>query len=177
MKKLLAIMLMMLTLAGCSFVVKPKNKPYDPKDGMQPEPEPVVQEAEEEIEPEIEEPKAEITEEEMPYESLMVDGVVEDTIGYGFEIPQFDCPGSEKIGEFFDRFVMNMEDYTKDVVYENAMSRSCIASVDGTVDSAAVAGDLLRVTYSYACRYSDSEEPEVETTVMCFDMTTGDLVE
>ena len=178
MKKLLAIILMMLTLTGCSFVMMSKNKPHDPEDMLKPDPELTAESAEEEIVVvPVEEPEAELVEEEMPYESFMVDGVVEDTIGFGFEIPEFDCPGSEKIGEFFEWFVMNMEEYTKDVVYENAMSRSCIASVYGTVDSATATGDLLQVTYSYACQYSDSEEPEVETTVMCFDMITGDLVE
>ena len=177
MKKLLAIILMMLTLTGCSFVMMPKN---DHVEMPKPEPEIVVEGAEEEVELKIEDPveaSMEVpAEEALGYESLMVDGLVEDTISFGFEIPVFDVPGGEKIGEYFDRVVRSMEDYTKEVVYEEAMGRSCIASVYGQVDSATLEDGIIAVEYSYICQYSDAEEPEVHTTTLCFDMQTGEVV-
>lgn len=171
MKRLFAIILMIFMLTACA---AEKPQPQEEAPAAETEvTEEIVREAPAEEEPE--EPS--YAEEEMPYESIMVDGGVEDTVGFGFEIPQFDCPGSEKIREFFDWTVQNMEDYTKEVVYENAMSRGCIVSVYGRVDSATVADNILTVHYSYECQYSDAEEPEVESTVMRFDMTTGEPVE
>lgn len=169
MKRLFAVILMILMLTACA-AEKPAPEQEKLPEEVEVTEEAVQEETAEETLPE------EPAEEEMPYESLMVDGVVEDTIGFGFEIPAFDCPGSEAIGEYFDGFVQNMENFIRDVVYENAMSRSCIVSVYGTVDSATVEDNILTVTYSYECQYSDAQEPEVETTVLRFDLQTGDVV-
>jgi len=170
MKRLFAMILMIFMLTACA-----ADEPAPKQEELPQEIEITEEIVQEEELPEEELPE-EPAEEEVPYESLMVDGVVEDTVGFGFEIPQFDCPGSEAIGEYFDGFVRNMENFTKDVVYENAMSRSCIASVYGRVDSAIVEDGILCVVYSYECQYSDAEEPEVETTVLRFDMQSGEVV-
>jgi len=178
MKRSLAIIFVILMLTACA-AEKPAHEREERPEEVEVTEEVVQEEAVEEVpaEESSEEPEVEIAEEEVPYESLMVDGVVEDAVGFGFEIPQFDCPGSEAIDEYFDGFVRDMENFTRDVVYENAMSRSCIASVNGAVDSVTMEGGVLCVVYSYECQYSDAQEPEVEITVLRFDIQTGEVVE
>lgn len=188
MKKLIAILLMVLMLTACGNkkdTAEKKDTKIGTASGPVVEMAPIVDMAEELEEvpaeqKETEEPKEEpaIEGRPMEYTSLMVDGVVEDTVGFGFEIPVFDCPGNEKIQEYFSDFVGEMESFAKDVVYENAMQRSCIVSVYGAVDSAMLVDDVLSVTYSFRCDYSDAEGVEdEERSIHRFDIQTGEPVE
>ncbi|MBR5520305.1 MAG: hypothetical protein IKU55_06260, partial [Clostridia bacterium] len=78
---------------------------------------------------------------------------------------------------YYEDLVQDMEGFTKDVVYEKAMERSCGVSVYGKVVTAVMIDDVLFVTYAYECHYNDAEEPETETRIDRFDPVTGEPVE
>jgi len=183
MKRLFTIIFALLLLTACG---KPEEVPAVTEE----EPEVIVTEevtATEPtvvIEPEIVVP--EIAEETVQadgsgqpvtYTATMVEGLVEDTIGYSFEIPIFDYPCAETIRRHYDQLAVSMEAFTKEVVYANAMERTCIASVYGYVTSATVVDDVLSVTYVFECDYSDTEEATEESRIDRFDLTTGQLLE
>ena len=160
--------LMILMLAACS-AEKPAPKQEEP---------PVEATQEQAQEEPAEDPEEQKDAPDLvPFTTEIVDGLVEDTVGYTFEIPVFDLPGYETMRQYYHEQVQVMEGFTKDVVYENAMERGCIVSVYGEVITAVMLDDVLFVTYAFQCDYSDAEEPEVETRIDRFDPVTGELVE
>ena len=176
MKRLFAMIFAILLLAGCA------ADPAEPVEQTTAETEAVTEEA-------TEQTTQELTEEEVtapaetdappaaPHTIEIVEGLVEDTVGYSFEIPVFEYAGNETIRRHYDELVSSMIGFTTEVVYSNAMERGCIVSVYGTVKEATVIDDVLTVSYLYICDYSDSDEPTEESRVDRFDITTGEIVE
>ena len=115
--------------------------------------------------------------EPMEYESLMVDGLVEDAIGYGFEIPVFaDLEGAEKINEFYEALVDQLTEYTKQTVYEAVQEQGTMANVFGEVTFAERQGDLLAVGYAFHVQLAGEEELKTSDRTDYFNMQTGELV-
>ena len=160
-----------LTLAACSKA--PVEEPLAEQEIVieQPTDEPSV-----EPDPAPEQPVAPEGE-SATYTVMIVEGLVEDAIGYSFEIPVFEYPGYDVIEQFYSSLVESMESFTREVVYTNAMERGCVVSVYGTVKSATIMDNILSVTYEYICDYSDAEAPTIESRIDRFDVETGALVE
>ena len=111
------------------------------------------------------------------YTSEMLEGLVEDTVGYTFEVPTFDVAGAEAIRTYYHELAAHLESYTKETVYTEAASRACIASVYGYVTEATLDGDVLTVTYVYECDYSDTEESVENVRTDAFSAATGEKLE
>lgn len=114
--------------------------------------------------------------EPVSFTTEVLEGLVEDTIGYTFEVPAFAVEGSEDIRAYYDELAAHLESYTKETVYTEAASRACIASVYGYVTDAVLDGDVLTVTYVYECDFSDTEESVENVRTDSFSATTGECL-
>lgn len=112
--------------------------------------------------------------ETVAYTSENLEGLVEDTVGYTFEIPTFAVDGAEQIRAYYEALAEHLEGYTKETVYQKAVERSCIVSVYGYVASASVEGETLSVDYVFQCDFSDSEENEENLRTDSFNIHTGE---
>lgn len=124
-----------------------------------------------------EEPAPEQTGEPVAYTTMKQEGLVEDTVGYTFDIPTFDLPGAEAIGTHYENLADHLTDYTKEAVYGEATRRGCIASVYGEVVSATGEGGVLTVEYVFRCDYSDTQEHEETFRTDLFDVVSGERLE
>lgn len=115
--------------------------------------------------------------EAVSYTSEPVEGLIEDTVGYMFEVPTFDLEGSEKIRTYYEEMASHLEAYTKETVYTEAASRACIVSVYGEVTEAVLDGDVLTVTYVYRCDFSDTEESVENVRTDKFSAATGEVID
>ena len=115
--------------------------------------------------------------EAVSYTSATVEGLVEDTVGYTFEVPTFDVEGAAAIYTYYHELAAHLEGYTKETVYTEAASRACIASVYGYVTDAVLEGDALTVTYVFECDYSDTEESVENVRTDSFCAASGEKVE
>ena len=111
------------------------------------------------------------------YTSEMVEGLVEDTVGYTFEIPTFDAEGAEAIRTYYENLAAHLEGYTKETVYAEAASRGCIVSVYGYVTDAVLDGDVLTVSYTYECDFSDTEESTENIRTDSFSAASGEIID
>lgn len=112
--------------------------------------------------------------ETVAYTSENLEGLVEDTVGYTFEIPTFQAEGAETIRTYYQALAEHLEDYTKETVYQKAAERGCIVSVYGYVAGARLEGDVLSVDYVFQCDFSDSEENEENLRTDSFNIHTGE---
>lgn len=175
MKRLFLIIFAILMLTACGKKADPApESPQDPE---------VQEEVTVPAEP-ADEPEEE-TEEELPaeegepvaYTCQLLEGLVEDTVGYTFEIPAFEIPGAETVQQYYQALAEHLEGYTKEEVYAEAAERACVVSVFGRVTEAVSDGETLTVTYVFECDFSDSETPEETARTDSFDVTTGDIIE
>ena len=181
MKRLILIFSLILLLTACG---KQEELPIVPEE-VTPAPAPAetadVPAAEVPMEiviPELpEETVIETNGEPVSYTSAAVEGLVEDTVGYTFEVPTFDVPGAEAIRTYYEELAAHLEGYTKETVYTEAASRACIASVYGYVTEATLDGDVLTVTYVFECDYSDTEESTENVRTDAFSAATGEKAE
>lgn len=193
MKRLIAIIFAILMLTACASEQTQDSPSDQKKTDKAVRDEQVVAEPEQAEEPEVPEQPAQpvvpvqpenimeeseeaVEGEPMPYTVEIVDGLVEDTVGYTLELPVFDCPGYDIMRIAFETYVQQMEQAAAGAIYTNAMLRGCIASVYGEVISATVDGDALTVIYSYRTEYSDMAEPVEQRTLLRFDIQSGKLV-
>lgn len=175
MKKVIFAILALLLVSGCGTREEPNTIQ------IQPDPQPVVEEPVEETENSEDSTTVEITveitslPEEVPFELILLDGLVGDAVGYSLEIPTFsDVEAGEVIHNFYVEMVEDLKSYTEDTVHAACLERHCMANVFGRVVSATMDEGLLSVEYSYEVSYSDADEPTVSTRTDVFDMTTGE---
>lgn len=180
MKKLFALIFALLMLTACSKepsapeVVQPpveQTVTEQPQEGTVPEVQPEI------ILPDAPEQTVIASPEAVSYTSELVEGLVEDAIGYSFEIPVFDLSCNDAIRPHYEQLVSSMISFTTEVVYTNAMERGCVVSVYGYVSEATVIDNVLAVTYVYECDYSDAEESTEETRIDRFDLLSGQIME
>lgn len=184
MKRILAALLAVLCLAGCSAKEEKTDLVGVTVVTQQEEPAPKVPEELPVEEVPVEEVPVEVPQEETPvkgepieYDSLMVDGLVEDAIGFGFEIPVFaDMDGAEKINAFYDALVDQLTQYTKQTVYEAVQEQGTMANVFGEVTFAEQQGDLLAVGYAFSVQLAGEEELKTSERTDYFDIATGEVV-
>lgn len=110
------------------------------------------------------------------YTVQTVEGLVEDTVGYIFEIPVFGLPGGDAIVTYYEDLAAHLVDYTRETVYPQAAERGCIVSVYGEVVSATGEGGVVTVEYAFRCDYSDAEETEETLRTDLFDVISGERV-
>lgn len=115
--------------------------------------------------------------EPVSYTSETVEGLVEDTVGYIFEVPVFTVEGADDIRTYYEDLTAHLVRYTKETVYTEAASRACIASVYGSVTDAVLEDDVLTVTYAYECDFSDTEESVENVRTDSFLAASGEKVE
>ena len=184
MKKYIAALLAVLCLAGCSAKEEKADMVGVTVVTQQEEPAPKVPEELPVEDVPVEEIPAEVPQEETPvvgepveYESLMIDGLVEDAIGFGFEIPVFaDMEGAEQINAFYEELVDQLTAYTRQTVYEAVQEQATMANVFGEVTFAERQGDLLAVGYAFHVQLAGEEELKTSQRTDYFDITTGEVV-
>jgi len=187
MKKLIAAVLAVLCLAGCSakeekaemigVTVVTKNE----TPAVETEEAPPVQEFE--IEIEQENPEEALPEEPEPGEGgavavpvETVEGLVGDAVGYSFQKTAFtEYTASETLNEFYSDLVDGLVEYANGAVNEKCLKENCIASVYGTVVQATLTGDRLDVMYECRVEYSSSEDAVVNVRTDSFNVQTGEV--
>lgn len=176
MKKLLAVLAALLCLAGCS--AKPEQTDMvgvsivTKQETPVAEENPTVEEIPvEEVEPEEEiveeEPQSELTEEAaegaidtFAYAEILVEGLVDDAIGYSIIQPEFaGFPAADTVNAFYEKLILQLETYTKETVHTECLDRHCMANAFGSVLSANLTSDCLgiAVEYEFKVEYSDGE--------------------
>ena len=186
MKKLLAAVLAVLCLAGCS--QKPDD--FEVVDVITVKPDAVVEEV-----PEVEEvPVEEVVVEEEPAEELTEDapegaidtyavsedkleGLVGDTIGYSFDTPVFaGFDAADPVTEFYQKLATHLEGYTKETVNEQCLDAGLMASVFGEIKDILLVRDGLglEIHYEFRVEYSNGTV-DVNSRVDTFDVVTGEV--
>jgi len=190
MKKLIAAVLAVLCLAGCSakeekaemigVTVVTKNETPEVVEET-PVEQPPVQEFELEIETEA--PEEALPEDVEPGEGgsvavpvEAVEGLVGDAVGYSFQLPAFtEYAASGTMNEFYTELVNGLVEYANGTVNETCLKENCIASVYGTVHQATLTGDTLSVMYECRVEYSNSENAVVNVRTDSFNIQTGEV--
>ena len=187
MKKLIAAVLAVLCLAGCSAkeekaemigvtVVTKSENPV-----VETEKAPSVQEFE--IEVETENPQEALPEDLEPGEGGSVavpvedvEGLVGDTVGYSFQKTAFtEFAASETMNDFYTELVNGLVEYANGAVNETCLKENCIASVYGKVLRATLTGDTLDVQYECRVEYSSREDAVVNVRTDSFNVQTGEV--
>jgi len=195
MKKMLAALLAVLCLAGCSAKPEPAEiigvTVVTTDETPVAEENPAVEEVpmEEEAPAEevaVEEPAPELTEDApegaidtYAMAEIMVEGLVDDAIGYAIVQPEFaGFPGETAVNDFYAKLVTQLETYTKETVHAECLERHCMANVFGTVLSTGLTSDCLglEVVYEFKVEYSDDTDPKVSVRTDVFDVQTGEQV-
>ena len=193
MKKLLAAIFAIFCLAGCS--AKPNDSSTTEILEQPAVEEPAKQEPAQQVEEvpmqappaetAVEEPAAELTE-DAPEETNdtytmaveLVEGLVDDAIGFSLSCPNFKgFPAAEPVNEFYEELVAHLETHTRETIHSQCLERHCMANVYGTVLSTALTSDFLeiQVEYEYRVEYSDSDEPVINTRTDYFNIQTGEV--
>lgn len=188
MKRMIAAVLAVLCLSGCSgktekadmvgvSVVTKQEEPVTEAPTM----EEVPVEVEEIV---VEEPESELTE-EAPDGAIdtyamsedKLEGLVGDTIGYSFQTPRFEgFAAAEQVTAFYADLAAHLEGYTKETVNENCLNKSLMASVFGELTDVQIVNDGLglQVDYAFRVEYSDGTE-DCKTRTDTFDIQTGEV--
>lgn len=103
------------------------------------------------------------------------DGLVEDAVGYSFDLPVFsglDC--AETINRFYEELLPELTLYAQETVYNTAMEQHTVASVFGsyTVDGQ-TEGQLVVSSYQVSAQYGE-EEPVISSRTDYFDLESGE---
>lgn len=113
-------------------------------------------------------------------ETLMIDGAFDEVCSYGFALPALsggDEAAMQTINAFFDDLAEGLSTWCGTTVYDEALSRNTVATVDGTF-TATQAGALLRTVYTVRVCYADQDGAALEKErTVAFDVRTGEVVE
>lgn len=157
MKKIMAALAALLLLTACGADKTPAEPAPVPET-------PVVEEQPVEIVPEIlpEAPEAFV------YTTKTMEGLVEDTVAYIYEYPEFD---HAEINRFYTDLMASLVDYARQNVYTAAVERHTIADVTGSF-TMLQAEETVTVTYTVAVEFADGESESFDRTDT-FDRTSG----
>ena len=109
-------------------------------------------------------------------ETELLEGLVGDAVGYSLQIPVFaDYAAAETMNAFYLELVDGLVDYANGAVNTACIERNCIASVYGEVTHAVLVGDELRVGYQCRVEYSDTEEPVINERTENWNVQTGEV--
>lgn len=103
-----------------------------------------------------------------------VEGLVEDTVGYAYQLPVFSglhC--ADAITGFYSDLLPELENYARETVYLEAMDRHTVVSVYGTYTVEGVRDNQLVVSYEVRAEYSEGD-PVVSARTDYFDLETGE---
>lgn len=102
------------------------------------------------------------------------DGLVEDAVGYSFDLPVFsglDC--AETINGFYEGLLPELTLYAQETVYNTAMEQHTVASVFGSYTVDGQTEGQLVVSYQVSAQYGE-EEPVISSRTDYFDLESGE---
>lgn len=102
------------------------------------------------------------------------DGLVEDAVGYSFDLPVFsglDC--AETINRFYEELLPELTLYAQETVYNTAMKQHTVASVFGSYTVDGQTEGQLVVSYQVSAQYGE-EEPVISSRTDYFDLESGE---
>lgn len=102
------------------------------------------------------------------------DGLVEDAVGYSFDLPVFsglDC--AETINRFYEELFSELTLYAQETVYNTAMEQHTVASVFGSYTVDGQTEGQLVVSYQVSAQYGE-EEPIISSRTDYFDLASGE---
>ena len=183
MKKLFIAILAILMLSACGKQEVPEQPPVEEPEVIHTpvEEEPIVAQPEQEpveIPVEIVEPEKP-AEDDCPieWETIHVEGLIEDTIAYDLEQLTFSgVDGAEAMSQFYASLVAQLEKHTKETVYPAVMDLHTGANVYGIVSGINYSHEYFEATYEYRVEYLNGQEPESFTRIDRFDVLTGEVI-
>ena len=178
MKQLIAAVLAVLCLAGCSakeekaemigVTVVTQGEAVEKPVEDAPVEQPPVQEFEIQIETEEDGSVA------VPVEA--VEGLVGDAVGYSFQLPVFtEYAASETMNEFYTDLINGLVDYANGAVNDTCLKENCIASVYGQVLQATLEGDRLDLQYECRVEFSNEDADTVNVRTDSWNIKTGEV--
>ena len=102
------------------------------------------------------------------------DGLVEDAVGYSYDLPVFsglDC--AEAVNRFYEELLPELTLYAQETVYNTAMEQHTVASVFGSYTVDGQTEGQLVVSYQVSAQYGE-EEPVVSSRTDYFDLESGE---
>ena len=111
---------------------------------------------------------------ELACTSKTEDGLVEDAVGYSFDLPVFsglDC--AETINGFYEGLLPELTFYAQETVYYTAMEQHTVASVFGSYTVDGQTEGQLVVSYQVSAQYGE-EEPIISSRTDYFDLASGE---
>jgi len=183
MKKLLISLLAILMLTGCGKQEAPVQPPVEEPEVIHTpvEEEQIVAQPEEkpvEIPAQIVEPEKP-SEDDCPieWETIHVEGLIEDTIAYDLEQLTFSgVDGASIMSQFYASLVTQLENHIKETVYPAVMEQHTGANVYGVVSGINYSHEHFEATYEYRVEYLNGTEPQSFTRTDRFDVLTGEVI-
>ena len=102
------------------------------------------------------------------------DGLVEDAVGYSYDLPVFsglDC--AEAVNRFYEELLPELTLYAQETVYNTAMEQHTVASVFGSYTVDGQTEGQLVVSYQVSAQYGE-EEPVISSRTDYFDLESGE---
>ena len=160
MKKILATCAALLLLTACGA----EKVPAEPT----PVPETPVVEEPVEVTPEVVPEKTD----ELSFTTERLEGLVEDTVAYIYDYPQF---GDPVMDSFYEELMTSLEEYARGKVYTAAIERHTIADVTGTYELTQT-GETVIVTYTASVEFGDGETESFDRTDT-YDLSVGKWIQ
>lgn len=102
------------------------------------------------------------------------EGLVEDAVGYSYDLPVFDgLDCAEAISRFYEDLIPELTLYARETVYNTAMEQHTVASVFGSYTVDGQTDGQLVVSYEVRAQYGE-EEPVVSSRTDYFDLESGE---
>lgn len=102
------------------------------------------------------------------------EGLVEDAVGYSYDLPVFsglDC--AEAVNRFYEELLPELTLYAQETVYNTAMEQHTVASVFGSYTVDGQTEGQLVVSYQVSAQYGE-EEPVISSRTDYFDLESGE---
>jgi len=185
MKKIIAAVLAIFCLAGCSAKEQPAvteeppvvEAPVEQPAQEQPAPPAVVEVPMEIIrqEPEAEQP-GDNPVETVDWSTSDVEGLSGDAVGYVLQVPAFaNLPAAETINAFYTDLVAGLAEHAEDKVHTQCLEKGCVANVYGEVTAVGLLENELTVSYEYRVEFSNSDTPTIHNRTDHFNTQTGEI--